>query len=186
MTVIDVKSSSRTDPTRSSSPAFYALLHERQEHRILDFTDRRSLQELVRSADVVIEASRPRAFADLGISAAASMADGRPRTWLRITGHADPARVAFGDDAAVAAGLVGHADGGPVFAADAIADPITGLLGALAVTACAPSAGSTLIELSLAQCAAYCVRGFDDGADWGNGETSYPTADPHVARRERP
>jgi crotonobetainyl-CoA:carnitine CoA-transferase CaiB-like acyl-CoA transferase len=41
--------------------------------------------------------------------------------------------VAFGDDAAVAGGLVGRSAAGPVFCGDAIADPLTGLESVLAV-----------------------------------------------------
>ena len=59
------------------------------------------------------------------------------RVWLRITGYGTDAgsaeRVAFGDDAAVAGGLVGYDGAGPVFVGDAIADPLTGLEAAAAV-----------------------------------------------------
>ena len=61
------------------------------------------------------------------------------RVWLRITGYGTEAgsaeRVAFGDDAAVAGGLVGYDGAGPVFVGDAIADPLTGLEAAAAVCA---------------------------------------------------
>ncbi|MHA7834565.1 MAG: CoA transferase, partial [Algiphilus sp.] len=60
------------------------------------------------------------------------------RTWIAITGHgrvgADAERVAFGDDAAVAAGLswiMAQAHGTPCFVGDAVADPLTGLHAAL-------------------------------------------------------
>ena len=42
-------------------------------------------------------------------------------------------RVALGDDAAAAGGLVGWVDDGPVFLADAVADPLTGLVAANAI-----------------------------------------------------
>jgi crotonobetainyl-CoA:carnitine CoA-transferase CaiB-like acyl-CoA transferase len=94
---------------------------------------RAALRALVRAADVVIEASRPRALESLGVGAETVMTDRRPRTWVRITGHGRTAganRVAFGDDAAVAGGLVAWDAHGPVFAGDAIADPLTGLFAA--------------------------------------------------------
>ena len=51
--------------------------------------------------------------------------------WVSITGYGrdGPAaqRVAFGDDAAVAGGLIGGDRTDPVFCADAVADPLAGL-----------------------------------------------------------
>ena len=61
---------------------------------------------------MVIEASRPRALAQLGL--APEMIPHRDgQVWLSITGYgrAAPERAAFGDDAAVAGGLVGWIDG---------------------------------------------------------------------------
>ena len=78
--------------------------------------------------------------------------------WLRITGHgADGERanwVAFGDDAAVAGGLVGGTDSDPVFCGDAIADPLTGLHAALAVAESLSRGGGEMIELAMAAVAA--------------------------------
>ena len=37
------------------------------------------------------------------------LVDGRPRTWLRMTGYANGDRICFGDDAAVAGRLVASA-----------------------------------------------------------------------------
>ncbi|EUA16277.1 coA-transferase III family protein [Mycobacterium xenopi 4042] len=75
--------------------------------------------------------------------------------WLRIKGYNDqPDRVAFGDDAAVAGGLVGADADGPVFCGDAIADPLTGLEATRAVAQSLHRGGGELIELSLAAVAA--------------------------------
>ena len=63
-------------------------------------------------------------------------------------------RPAFGDDAAVAGGLVGAAAGGPVFCGDAIADPLTGLEAALAVAESLGRGGGELIDVSMAAVAA--------------------------------
>ncbi|MCV7081459.1 CoA transferase, partial [Mycolicibacterium insubricum] len=109
-------------------------------------TDADRLRALLTVADVVLEGSRPAALARRGLGP--EDIPGPPgRVWLRITGHGDgsvegrvafgegAARVAFGDDAAVAGGLVGRApDGSPVFCGDAIADPLTGLAAAAAVS----------------------------------------------------
>ena len=57
--------------------------------------------------------------------------------WVSITGHRRLApqsmRIAFGDDAAVAGGLVGRLVDGPVFLADAVADPLAGLTATMSV-----------------------------------------------------
>jgi crotonobetainyl-CoA:carnitine CoA-transferase CaiB-like acyl-CoA transferase len=155
--VIDVESSTRPDPSRISSPAFHALLHADHQQQVVDFSNAGGLHRLLESADIVIEASRPRALQTLHADADSVLADGRARTWLRITGHRDPHRVAFGDDAAVAGGLVAWDDNQPVFAGDAIADPLTGLLGALAVVATHSTTRATLIDIALADTAAYCA-----------------------------
>jgi hypothetical protein len=72
--------------------------------------------------------------------------------------------VAFGDDAAVAGGLVGwasRADGAepvygaePVFCADATADPLTGVCAALAVAQSLAEGGGHLIDLPMRSVAA--------------------------------
>ena len=72
-------------------------------------------------------------------------------TWVSITGYGregpDGDRVAFGDDAAVAGGLVGtDASGDPVFFGDAVADPITGLFAALGVMASLETGGGRLLD----------------------------------------
>ena len=123
---------------------------------------------LLDTADVVIEASRPRALQQLGLGP-----DDRPerpgRVWLSITGHgrSAPGRdwVAFGDDAAVAAGVVGRdASNQPVFCGDAIADPITGLVGAVAVLRALAAGGGQLIDLAMSGATgAAAARG---AADW--------------------
>ena len=56
-----------------------------------------------------------------------------------------PGGLAFGDDAAVAGGLVGTGADGPVFCGDAIADPLTGLEAASAVAESLGRGGGELI-----------------------------------------
>lgn len=164
MDVVHVESVHRPDASRWGSPDFYDHLRAGGEVRTIDFTGvpgRAELQRLVTGADIVIEASRPRALEALGVAPREVMADGRGRTWLQITGHGagQPLRVGFGDDAAVAGGLVViGADGAPGFYGDAVADPLTGLLGALAVAASHAPDRATLIEVSLARSAAFGLR----------------------------
>jgi crotonobetainyl-CoA:carnitine CoA-transferase CaiB-like acyl-CoA transferase len=164
--VIKVESPSRPDGARAGDRDFFDWLHAGHQSIAIDFrTERDTLAALLRSADVVIEASRPRALANLGLSPD-TIPHKKGRVWLSITGygHAEPDRVAFGDDAAVAGGLVGWPDsalpgageGGtePVFCADAIADPLTGVCGALAVSRSLAEGGGHLIDLSMRAVAA--------------------------------
>jgi hypothetical protein len=180
--IIDVESLSRPDPTRLSSPEFCALLHDGHDHRSIDFADPDRLRTLLRDADVVIEASRPRALRSLGVDAHSVLADGRARTWLRITGHRDPHRVAFGDDAAVAGGLIAWDGRLPVFAGDAIADPLTGLLGALAVAVTHSTTHTTVIDIAMADVAAYCASAPGPEVQAAASD-DVAIAAPHVANR---
>jgi hypothetical protein len=56
----------------------------------------------------------------------------------------------------------------PIFCGDAIADPLTGLTGALAVLAAREAGGGVLIDLSLSQAAAAAVTGS------GSADASHP------------
>jgi len=120
----------------------------------VDFDEPSGLRRLLDAADVVIESSRPAALTNRGLGPTGR--DGQ--VWLRITGHgADRERanwVAFGDDAAVAGGLIDGTADEPVFCGDAIADPLTGLHAALEVTESLRRGGGELIELSMAAVAA--------------------------------
>lgn len=153
--VVKVESTARPDGARFGSPDFYDWLHDGHESLVLDFASD-ALAEAVADADVVIEASRPRALRRLGIHAGRFLA-GRPgRVWVGITGYGrDDDRVAFGDDAAVAGGLAGRdADGHPVFLGDALADPVTGLYAAHAAARSLARGGGELLCVSMSACAA--------------------------------
>ena len=160
--VIKVESPDRPDGARAGSPQFFDWLHAGHRSVTVDFktkSGRAALKALLSAADIVIEASRPRALAALGLAPdMISHPDGQ--VWLSITGYgrAMPERVAFGDDAAVAGGLVGWTNGGPspepVFCADAIADPLAGVCGALAVARSVAAGGGELIDLSMRDVAA--------------------------------
>jgi hypothetical protein len=158
--VIKVETPGRPDGARAGDPEFFGWLHAGHRSLLADFTTeagRVTLARLLSAADVVIEASRPRALANLGL-APESIPHRDGQVWLSITGYgrATPERVAFGDDAAVAGGLVGWAagDADPVFCADAIADPLTGICGALAVATSLAAGGGQLIDLAMRSVAA--------------------------------
>jgi crotonobetainyl-CoA:carnitine CoA-transferase CaiB-like acyl-CoA transferase len=180
MRVVKVESVHRPDGARLGEPAFYDWLHAGHASVALDFTTssgRAMLRHLVERADVVIEASRPRALAQLGLDAEAIVAARPGVTWVGITGygrtytadHAGPDPVAFGDDAAVAGGLVAWERGQsgaayPVFCGDAIADPLTGLYAALAVAASVLAGGGHLLDIAMRDVAAFVARGTADGS----------------------
>jgi len=153
--VIKVESAARPDGARRGPAAFFDLMNGGKESVLLDLrtaAGRDDLSALVAGADVVIEASRPRALEQLGIDAFAFPG----RVWLSITayGRQQPMRVGFGDDAAVGGGLVAWDEAGPVFVGDAVADPLTGLMGAAAVLDRLVAGGRWLVDLGLAQAAA--------------------------------
>jgi hypothetical protein len=160
--VVKVESTRRPDGARGGDPAFFRWLHGGHESVALDLAStagRVALARLVAAADVVIEASRPRALAQLGIDAEAVVAARPGTTWVSITGYGrtgeGAGRVAFGDDAAVAGGLVARdAEGRPVFCGDAIADPITGLHAAAAALASVAAGGGHLLDVAMADAVA--------------------------------
>lgn len=154
-TVVKVESPRRPDGTRGGNRAFFDWINGEKLSYCLDFDDQADeLCQLLAVADIVIEGSRPAALARrrLGPDHIAPRAG---RIWLRITGYDDDSgRAAFGDDAAVAGGLVGTSADGPVFCGDAIADPLTGLEATSAVTESLNRGGGELIQLAMAAVAA--------------------------------
>ena len=156
-TVVKVESTGRPDGARRGPRPFFDLLNGRKQSVALDFGSQdgiRTLRTLLERADVVIEASRPRALEQLGIDAADIVRAGGPQVWIAITGYGrgdDAAnRVAFGDDAAGAGGLVVWHEATPMFCADAIADPLTGLTAAGACIEAMTAGGRWLLDVSMA------------------------------------
>ncbi|GAY18773.1 CoA transferase [Mycobacterium sp. shizuoka-1] len=154
-TVVKVESPSRPDGTRGGNRAFYDWMNHGKLSYAVDFdTDADRLRALIAAADVVIEGSRSGALARRGLSPD-DLGGPDGRVWLRVSGHGpDSPRAAFGDDAAVAGGLVGSSPDGPVFCGDAIADPLTGLEAALAVAHSLHRGGGETIDVSMAAVAA--------------------------------
>ncbi len=161
--VVKVEDPSRPDGSRRGWPAFADLLNGGKQSVAVDLAadaGRRDLARLLAAADVVITSSRPRAFERLGVDVDAVLHHS-PTVWVAITGHgwSGPGldRVGFGDEAAVAGGLaaIGPSDGAPRFLADAVADPLTGVLAAVATAAALAAGGSWLIDAPLARAAAY-------------------------------
>jgi crotonobetainyl-CoA:carnitine CoA-transferase CaiB-like acyl-CoA transferase len=167
MRVVKVESVDRPDGARLGDPRFFEWLHAGHESVMLDLRTASGVDELRRLlalADVVIEGSRPRALAQLGIDADEIVASRAGRTWVSITGYGrsgDAAdRVAFGDDAAVAGGLVGYDQAGlPVFCADAIADPLTGVCAAVAALGSIAAGGGHRVDVAMAAVARSVAEG---------------------------
>lgn len=169
--ITKVESTQRPDGARLGSPQFFELLNQGKQSVALDLhTQRgqRELLELIQQVDIVIEGSRPRALRQMGIIAEDIIAERPGITWLSINGYgrAEPVanRLAYGDDAGVAAGLsriMHEVTGRWVFCGDAIADPLTGMHTAVAGWASWMAGGGHLIDLSLQQIVAHCISWAD-------------------------
>jgi hypothetical protein len=181
-TVVKVESLRRPDGTRRGNRAFFDWINAGKLSYCIDFDAQADeLRSLLAVADIVIDGSRPAALArrQLGPDDIEPRAG---RIWLRINGY-ENSRPAFGDDAAVAGGLVGTSAAGPVFCGDAIADPLSGLEAAAAVTESLARGGGELVQVSMAAVAATyaalpTVPSVPSAADC----PAPPPAPPHVSR----
>jgi CoA-transferase family III len=139
--VVKVESHKRPDMIRSSDPLTFAVINQGKACVAVDLSqpdERERLVALIRRADMVIEASRPRALRQLGIDADALVREVPGLVWLSITGHGasgEPANwVGVGNDCAVAGGMaraLAEATGEIGYVGDALADPLTGITAAL-------------------------------------------------------
>lgn len=159
--VAKVESQRRPDPTRTSTPEFNRRLNGRKLHLTYDFASpegRERLRRQVLAADVLITSARPRAFAGLDLEPETVFAQNPGLVWVAITGYGwtGPAagRVAFGDDAAAAGGLVSYEGGEPRFLGDALADPVAGLMAAASALQALAAGGGVLIDVAMARAAA--------------------------------
>jgi hypothetical protein len=174
--VIKVESTQRPDGARFGPTRFFDLLNAGKESVALDFSTvagRDDLRRLIANADIVIEASRPRALRQLGLSAESLTEEYPGLVWLSITGYGrggDQSQwVAFGDDAAVAAGLsaiVSPTRRRPIFCGDAIGDPLTGLHAALVAWARWRKGLGGVVSVALHDVVAHCIS-YDAGR-WGS------------------
>ena len=156
--VVKVESASRPDGARLGHREFFDLLNGGKRCLSVDFSNREDisfLQSLISVADLVIESSRPRAMRQVGIIAESIVASGVG--WLSITAHGrgrhGGLRIGFGDDAAVAGGLW-LGEHSPMFVADAVADPMTGLRAGVEAARMLGSERSRGVDISLAGVAA--------------------------------
>jgi hypothetical protein len=167
--VIEVESKARPDGARRGNSDVFDLLNGGKESAVFDLSRLAGVQQLVallKQADIVVEGSRPRALQQLGIDAEALVKAVPGLTWVSITGYGrrEPGAnwVAFGDDAAVAAGVAMANASPPLFCGDALADPLTGIHAALAAMAFWQGGGGVLLDLNLHDVTAHCLNFYPD------------------------
>ena len=157
--VLKVEASGRPDGARSGPAPFFDLMNYGKRSVALDLhqaKDRDYFERLLEVADVVVESARPRSLAQLGYEANAWCSARDGRLWTSITGYGRAHEwIAFGDDAAIAAGLAwppaleGTHPASPTFCGDAIADPLTGIHAAALMLGLLRNGRGGLLELSL-------------------------------------
>jgi hypothetical protein len=160
--VVKVESRARPDGARQGPAAFFDLMNGPKRSVALDLATaggQQDLRRLIDAATVVIESARPRGLEQMGIMAAEVLRrPAGPQVWTSITSHGrgpgQGGRVGFGDVAAVAGGLVARDDQGPCFLADAVADPLCGLVAAAAVLEALAAGGRWLLSVAMAPVAA--------------------------------
>ncbi len=157
--VIKVESPDRPDGARFGTPAFFDELHAGHEMLSLDLRSHtEALRELVADADLVLEASRPRALAQLGIDAQEVVAGGT--SWLSITARGRASNtIGFGDDVAACAGMVVRDEDAVLPVGDALADPLTGVRAALTALDALASDQAQLIDVSMLHVVAETLHG---------------------------
>jgi hypothetical protein len=165
--VMKLESRTRRDAMREGDPTFYALLNQGKASVVVDLrdaADRQALLALIATSDIVIEAARPRALAQLEIDAAELVRTTPGLVWITITGHGASGEAAgwvgFGDDCGVAGGLsaalravTGHTG----FVGDAMADPLTGIFAAFVAWDAWASRRGGRFGLSMSAVVAHCL-----------------------------
>jgi hypothetical protein len=170
--VTKIESAHRPDPTRLSTPGLDARLNGSKARVTLDLAAPEGQAELrarVEEADVLITSARQRGLRSIGLDPSSLLAERPGLTWVAITGYGwamdrtpddPPERVAFGDDAAAAGGLVGWTDAGePRFLGDALSDPLTGAAAAVSAMVGILGGGGCLIDAAMAQIASRATAG---------------------------
>ena len=159
--VVKVQARTRPDPTARSAPVLDSRLNEGKERLSIAFTAA-DIGILLEDADILVTSARPRAFDALGLTPEWFLSQRPGRVWVAITGHgwmgAGAGRIGFGDDAAVAGGLVDWYEGQPRFAGDALADPLAGLAAAVAAFEAMEAGGGLLVDVALSRAAAQAAR----------------------------
>lgn len=156
--VVKVECSGRPDPTPRRTPELDRWLNGAKQRLVMGLDDP-ALTRLIAGADVLITSARPPALARAGLTPDILFAQNPGLLWVAITAHGwtgeGAARVGFGDDCAAAGGLLAGEEDNPRFLGDALADPCTGLIAALAVLEAVRDGRAGLLDVSLAGSAAW-------------------------------
>jgi hypothetical protein len=173
--VIKIEHPQRPDGARRGPARFYQAMNEGKASLLLDLRlgrDRARLLQEIAASDIVIDAFRPRVWAQFDLAPDELVRRQVGLSWISISGYGtgygigeaadDPAAnwIAYGDDAAVAAGLswrMQESAGTPIFCGDAIADPLTGLHAALLAWASHISGGGRHLSIALRSVVAHCI-----------------------------
>lgn len=199
--VIKVEGPNRPDGMRNGHAGFYKLLNAGKDCIALDFKTPEGLahlRKLLSKADVVIEASRPRAFEQLGIFAEEFVANKPGQIWARLTAYGrDQNRIGFGDDIGISAGLatvMERAHGEPCFVGDAIADPVNGVHLAVVIGALLKEGGGAVVDVSMVDVLRYAMGDVSDdlvtvASRWQDiaerdGRSLYPLRQPDGETRD--
>lgn len=156
--VIRVESAKRPDGSREGVVAFDDLLHFDQLSVTFEPEHLEFLHALIDTADIVITSARPRGLASLGLDHHHWLASRNNGVWVQLSAYGSTGEeanwIGFGDDTAMAAGLVRWIDGIPIPVADALADPLTGIHAAVAAAALATQGGTHVVDIALTNVAA--------------------------------
>ncbi len=146
--VLKLEDVKRDDGLKAGRPKFYEYLNGGKQHYQIDF--KTELAKHLQGADVVIDNSRSRAMRHLNVDPEEFVAGGA--IWISITGYGRASnRAAFGDDAAVAGGLLASKAGYPEFIGDAIADPIAGAEAYFQALSCLSKNKPSLLDISMVE-----------------------------------
>lgn len=160
--VTKVEARTRPDPVTKANRALHERLNGCKARQTVERFSAECLLPLIADADILITSARPRAFAGAGLTPDRLFASKPGLIWVAITAHGwfgpGAGRTGFGDDAAVAGAMVDWQDGSPIFAGDAVADPLTGLAAAAAALRAVRSGGGVLIDAAMARVAAWCAQ----------------------------
>jgi crotonobetainyl-CoA:carnitine CoA-transferase CaiB-like acyl-CoA transferase len=171
--VVKVEDPRRGDASRRRPTALTRDLNRSKQlvPASFDGTGRDRLARLLADADIVIEGARPRVLDGLGLGPAHGLGAGQ--IWISITAHGRSGpwsgRVGFGDDCAAGGGLYHAGRGWPGFVGDAVADPLTGLHGTVAVLAARLGGWSGHIDMALRDTAASVTAGAGSTASEASG-----------------
>jgi hypothetical protein len=151
--VVKVEDPARPDGFRDGATALYERLNAGKTRISLSLD---SVIPMMEDADVIITSGRPRVWEQLAVPPLRG-------TWVRITGYGSTGpwrnRVAFGDDAAVAGGLIdSEPHQPPSFVGDAIADPLTGIVAAAAALTGLENGGRQVMDVAMREVAGYLRR----------------------------